>query len=301
VSPILNFASNQLTVLLKEHQIPPGLTNWTQVLLIVVGIGVLRGVRCTLLLISSVLLVLRFRTRQGGRLTLVVGHWALHSVFVSADSKISTASKVTTDVFSGIYWPDGSPGQPSTNDWHESYPAVSLQNGRWYPTAMIMSNGSILVVGGQDGSNGKAVPTLELLPPAGPNITLPFLNRTDPYNLYPFTAVLPSGGIFIAYYNEALVMDEVTFATSKTLPNMPGGESSLPNHLLSKANIPSRQQLPRRPNLPLRRHNGPPPPTRPIHLPPPDPNLRRHNPRPRIRPRQLRLHLPRIRKSAMDY
>jgi Glyoxal oxidase N-terminus len=144
-------------------------------------------------------------------------------------------SDSTTDCLQGIYWPDGSPGQPSINDWQESYPTVKLQNGRWYPTAMIMSNGSILVVGGQDGSNGKAVPTMELLPPVGPNLTLPFLQRTDPYNLYPFTAVLPSGGIFIAYYNEALIMDEVTFATTKTLSNMPGGESTPNSILLSES------------------------------------------------------------------
>ena len=49
-----------------------------------------------------------------------------------------------------------------------------------------------------------------------------FLNRTDPWNLYPFLAVLPSGGIFITYYNEARILDEHTFATTKQLPNIPG-------------------------------------------------------------------------------
>lgn len=32
---------------------------------------------------------------------------------------------------------------------------------------------------------------------------------------------MPSG-IFIAYYNEARILDEVTFETIKTLPNIPG-------------------------------------------------------------------------------
>jgi hypothetical protein len=146
---------------------------------------------------------------------------------------------------------------------------------------MIMSNGSILVVGGQDGSNGKAVPTLELLPPVGPNLTLPFLQRTDPYNLYPFTAVLPSGGIFIAYYNEALIMDEVTFATSKTLPNMPGGKPPPQISFSSQiSNTHSRQQLLRRPHLPIRRHNDPSPAKRAIHRSSLSANMRRHSPRP---------------------
>jgi hypothetical protein len=34
-------------------------------------------------------------------------------------------------------------------------------------------------------------------------------------------AVLPSGSIFIGYYNEARVLDEVTFDTIKNLPIIP--------------------------------------------------------------------------------
>lgn len=122
-----------------------------------------------------------------------------------------------------IYWPDGSPGVASVNDWQENYEELHLQKGRWYPSAMQMTNGSILVVGGEDGSNGAPVPSLELLPlpPGGQVITQDFLLRTDPYNLYPFLYVLPSGGIFIAYFNEARIMDPVTFATIKVLPNIP--------------------------------------------------------------------------------
>ena len=89
---------------------------------------------------------------------------------------------------------------------------------------MVMANGSILVVGGESGSNGPPVPTLEILPTiaGGPTtVFLDFLNRTDPNNLYPFLFVLPTGGVFIIYYNEARVLDEVTFETVKTLPNLP--------------------------------------------------------------------------------
>ena len=45
---------------------------------------------------------------------------------------------------------------------------------------MIMANGSILVVGGEQGSNGAAVPTLEILPRVGPVLFMDWLNRTDP-------------------------------------------------------------------------------------------------------------------------
>ncbi len=121
-----------------------------------------------------------------------------------------------------LYWPNGSPGAASTNDWQENYQELALQDGRWYPTAMIMANGSILVVGGEDGSNGPPVPTLEILPRRGLTLYMEWLERTDPYNLYPYLAVLPSGGIFAAYYNEAIVLDENSFATIKTLPMIPG-------------------------------------------------------------------------------
>jgi hypothetical protein len=122
-----------------------------------------------------------------------------------------------------LYWPDGSPGEPSYNDWEENQSEVSLQLGRWYPSAMVMANGSILVVGGENGSNGPPVPSLEILPNpvGGAYLTLDFLRVTDPYNLYPFLFVLPSGGIFIGYFNQAQIMDPITFATRKQLPQIP--------------------------------------------------------------------------------
>ncbi|KAK2832020.1 hypothetical protein FQN49_006935 [Arthroderma sp. PD_2] len=49
-----------------------------------------------------------------------------------------------------------------------------------------------------------------------------WLQRTDPNNLYPYLTPLPSGNIFAAYYNEARILDEKTFDTIRTLPNMPG-------------------------------------------------------------------------------
>jgi hypothetical protein len=40
--------------------------------------------------------------------------------------------------------------------------------------------------------------------------------------LYPFLTVLPSGDLFAGYFNEAIILDENTFATKRTLPQMPG-------------------------------------------------------------------------------
>ena len=121
-----------------------------------------------------------------------------------------------------LYTPSGSPGVWGTTDWQENYEELALQQGRWYPSAMLMANGSVVIVGGESGSNGPPVPTLELLPKVGGTVYLDWLNRTDPYNLYPFLTVLPKGGILVVYYNEARVLDETTFQTTRTLPNLPG-------------------------------------------------------------------------------
>jgi hypothetical protein len=60
------------------------------------------------------------------------------------------------------------------------------QRQRWYPSAVVLNNGSILVVGGELGSNDKPEPSLEILPqPAGgpTYLNMEWLQRTDPNNL----------------------------------------------------------------------------------------------------------------------
>jgi hypothetical protein len=127
-----------------------------------------------------------------------------------------------------IYWPDGSPGVPGVNDWQENHNELSLIAGRWYPTAMLMANGSVLVIGGEIGANSAPVPSGEILPrpPGGYAKYLDWLQRTDPNSLYPFMFVLPSG-ILAIYYNEARILDEVTLDTKTILPNIPGSVNSL--------------------------------------------------------------------------
>ena len=152
-------------------------------------------------------------------------------------------SNIGTDSTFGIrlYTPDGTPGVNGTNDWEENGNELQLQRGRWYPTAAMLPNGSILVIGGETGSNAAPQPNLEILPfPEGGQVVyLDWLNRTDPWNLYPFVVVLPSGNLFVgtvsarssgskfnmkplAYFNEARIIDAVNFDTVTVLPNMPG-------------------------------------------------------------------------------
>ncbi|KAF4584731.1 hypothetical protein EYR38_001962 [Pleurotus pulmonarius] len=143
---------------------------------------------------------------KGGR-QINVGGWSLDSTFGIR-----------------LYTPSGSDGVQGTTDWEEGFPAVALQRGRWYPTAAMLANGSILVIGGETGSNASPQPNLEILPrPSGGNtvVELDWLQRTDPNNLYPFVFILPSGNIFVGYYNEARILEPGGFQTIRQLPNIP--------------------------------------------------------------------------------
>lgn len=95
---------------------------------------------------------------------------------------------------------------------------------RWYPTALPLANGSIAVVGGEIGSNGANQPNMEILPapPGAYVINLTILETTDTNNLYPFMYVLPSGRIFIQAYNQAQILDPVSFEPVVILPTSPG-------------------------------------------------------------------------------
>ncbi|KAF7334608.1 hypothetical protein MVEN_02290900 [Mycena venus] len=128
-----------------------------------------------------------------------------------------------------LYTPDGSPGVNGTNDWEENFEELHLQRQRWYPTAAMLPNGTVMVIGGETGSNASPEPNVEILPtPEGGDtvIFLDWLNRTDPNNLYPFVFVLPSGNIFVVYYNEARIISAETFDTIQTLPNIPASVTS---------------------------------------------------------------------------
>ncbi|KAG2002470.1 hypothetical protein CC2G_004661 [Coprinopsis cinerea AmutBmut pab1-1] len=149
-----------------------------------------------------------------------------------------------------LFTPDGVEGTNSTNDWEEDFHSLALQRGRWYPTAAVLANGTVLVIGGETGSNGPPQPNLELLPkPEGGDtvIHLDWLERSDPYNLYPFVVVLPSENVFVAYWNEARILDPVTFDTIKVLPNMPGAVNDFlggRTYPLEGAMIPIPQHAP---------------------------------------------------------
>jgi hypothetical protein len=125
-----------------------------------------------------------------------------------------------------LFTPNSTLGTQGTTQWEENVNTLSLMDPRWYPTACMLSNGSIVVISGENGSDGPMVPTAEVIPrPAGVTTStyLSYLNQTNiKINSYPHLAVLPSGDMFFSQYNEARIISQDDFRTLRLLPQMPG-------------------------------------------------------------------------------
>ena len=92
----------------------------------------------------------------------------------------------------------------------------------------MLPNGTILVIGGETGSNAGPQPNLETLPtPAGGPTTvfLDWLNRTDPYNLYPFVIVLPSSHLFVGKFKVLVCLNLHLITFFKAITMKPGFSS----------------------------------------------------------------------------
>lgn len=83
--------------------------------------------------------------------------------------------------------------------------AGNLTSSRWYPTAILIAEGRLLIFGGSFWGrfiNGAGYnnPTFEYFPRRNANDTsrrFQFLERTMPYNLYPLVHLLPNGLVFV--------------------------------------------------------------------------------------------------------
>lgn len=128
-----------------------------------------------------------------------------------------------------FFTPDSPQGvNNGTNVWEEDYGQLRLFDPRWYPTAIVLSNGSLLAMGGESGSDAPIVPSAEVLPHP-PGVTestyIDYLARAEAIgrtNSYPHMAIMPSGNIFFTQFNESRLISQVDFQTVRKLPDMPG-------------------------------------------------------------------------------
>ena len=116
---------------------------------------------------------------------------------------------------------------------YENPSRIHMASPRWYPTAVRLDDGSVIIVGGStrgDYINDPDMnnPTFEFWPPKaihgsnGMPIPLQFLKDTLNANLFPMAFLLPDGKLFIAANTEAMIYNWRE-NTEQRLPSLPNG------------------------------------------------------------------------------
>ncbi|OZJ01858.1 hypothetical protein BZG36_05153 [Bifiguratus adelaidae] len=118
------------------------------------------------------------------------------------------------------------------NRWDESYGTFTTY--RWYSSAVLMPDNSILFVGGSLNATitpNLTNPTYEFMPNPNPNnqpTELPFLTENLPWVLYPALYVMPDGNVFIFVNQGAQLWNPYNNTVIKRLPNIPGSPRTYP-------------------------------------------------------------------------
>lgn len=106
---------------------------------------------------------------------------------------------------------------------------LQLAAQRWYPGAVRIFDGSILIMGGTPAGNFYTTPqfnspSYEYFPKRGSGAVVQsaFLARTVPANLFPIAIALPDGTVFIIANNQTIIYNTET-NTETRLPDLPNG------------------------------------------------------------------------------
>lgn len=121
-------------------------------------------------------------------------------------------------------------------DWSE--PGNQLSTARWYASAQILPNGTILVASGSLNGFDPAVttnnnPTYEMLDINGnterQSTDLDVLVKNQPYYMYPFLHLLSDGSLFVFVARSAELFDVSSGSTTRTLPDLAGDYRTYPS------------------------------------------------------------------------
>ncbi|KAJ7662113.1 glyoxal oxidase N-terminus-domain-containing protein [Mycena polygramma] len=121
-----------------------------------------------------------------------------------------------------------------TCDIYEDSTRVRMASNRWYPTSARLPDGSAIILGGAQYSgwtNSEVMnnPTYEFYPAKNINgfnglpVPSKFFNDTLPHNTFPHVYSLPSGKLFVAANNQAMLLDWQKNVETR-LPNFPNGQ-----------------------------------------------------------------------------
>lgn len=118
------------------------------------------------------------------------------------------------------------------NRWYESY--STFTSYRWYSSAALMPDGTILFIGGSLNATiniNLTNPTYEFLPNNNPNnqpTPFPFLVENAPWVLYPAVHVVPDGNVWIFVNQASQIWNPYTNTVVKTMPKIPGSPRTYP-------------------------------------------------------------------------
>ncbi|QRV94398.1 glyoxal oxidase [Ceratobasidium sp. AG-Ba] len=103
------------------------------------------------------------------------------------------------------------PKEDGTAEWLDD-PALYISTRRWYPTLETLSDGTMIIIGGNTlggfvNDPKQNNPTYEFFPPKGAAVDLELLRTTLPANLFPLTWLLPSDVLFIQTNRGTAILD----------------------------------------------------------------------------------------------
>lgn len=130
--------------------------------------------------------------------------------------------------------PCGIPGTFGQCIWAENQNVAALQVPRWYPTAVPLPNGRVLILGGSTAVTGLQPPAqdqsnAEFIPPQGQGVlALGILANAPGFSNYPLAHVLTNGQLWIMAGQTSQIVDSNTLATINNLPNIPDGARTYP-------------------------------------------------------------------------
>ncbi|KAM0748117.1 DUF1929-domain-containing protein [Meredithblackwellia eburnea MCA 4105] len=117
-------------------------------------------------------------------------------------------------------------------NWTEDVDGIP-QN-RWYPSLETLEDGSVIIIGGElyggfvnSVNQHQSVPTYEFWPTKGSPVTSPFLEDTQPANLYPLTWLLPNGLLFMQADWQTTLLNYTSNAETR-LPNITHAQKTYP-------------------------------------------------------------------------
>ena len=176
-----------------------------------------------------------FKTNTATPLDLRTNGFCASGHFLSNGSMVSVGGHPSTTNFPDedglmsirIFEPCASPSGRGCTMFDDPT-LVHMSDPRWYPTAIRVFDGSLLIVGGIEVPtlffNTVPVNSFEFFPSKDEGISRhsPFLERSLPANLFPRIFALPDGKIFMAANNQTIIYD-MEAKTERVLPDIPNG------------------------------------------------------------------------------